>query len=93
LIFINLLVRVIYLVVDNIKRTNLTQNMKIKKCWLREQDLNQQLSGYGPDVGTLLRIKRTQHLKDKLDKFMGFRFISAQFRHRLFPKKVSKFSA
>jgi len=41
----------------------------------------------------LLRIKRTQHLKDKLDKFMGFRFISAQFRHRLFPKKVSKFSA
>jgi len=31
--FINLLVSVIYLVIDNIKKINLTQNMKIKKHW------------------------------------------------------------
>jgi len=31
--FINLLVRVIYSVIDNIKKINLTQNMKIKKHW------------------------------------------------------------
>jgi len=31
--FINLLVSVIYLVIDNIKKINLTQNMKIKKRW------------------------------------------------------------
>jgi len=43
LMFINLLVSVIYLVIDNIKKINLTQNMKIKKCWcdwLRRLDLN-----------------------------------------------------
>jgi len=33
LMFINLLVSVIYLVIDNIKKINLTQNMKIKKRW------------------------------------------------------------
>jgi len=31
--------------------------------WLRGLDLNQRPSGYEPDVRTLLRIKRTPHLK------------------------------
>ena len=64
--FINLLVSVIYLVIDNIKKINLTQNMKIKKHWydwLRGLDLNQRPSGYEPDARTFLRIKLTQRIK------------------------------
>ena len=51
--FINLLVRVIYLVIDNTKRIDLTPNMKIKRRWydwLRGLDLNQRPSGYEPDA-------------------------------------------
>ena len=51
--FINLLVSVIYLVIDNTKRIDLTPNMKIKKRWydwLWGLDLNQRPSGYELDA-------------------------------------------
>ena len=66
LMFINLLVSVIYLVIDNIKKINLTQNMKIKKywhVWLRGLDLNLRPSGYEPDSRTFIPIKTFRVLK------------------------------
>ena len=75
--FINLLVIVIYLVVDNIKRTNLTQNMKIKKCWLREQDLNLRPLGHEPGVHNLtydriVAITKNTIIRDQEEKNKTF---------------------
>ena len=72
--FINLLVRVIYLVIDNIKGIDLTPNKEVKKrwCdWLSLQDLNQRPTGYNPmhiSYDRIIAITKNTRIRDQEER-------------------------